>query len=52
MGVGDEDFGVDPEGGHDVLALVVEVGEVGEVAGVGDGDGVAAYLQVVDEFFG
>ena len=38
---GNDDLRVDPEGRHDVFAVVVEVGEVGEVAGVVDGDGVA-----------
>jgi len=51
-GVWDEDAGVDPEGGHDVLTVVVEVGEVGEVAGVVDGDGVAGLLKKANEFIG
>ena len=45
-------FGVDVEGSHDVLAVVVEVGEVGEVAGVVDGDGVAGLLEKTNEIVG
>jgi hypothetical protein len=51
-GVGDDEAGVDPERGHDILAVEVEVGEVGEVARVVDGDGVAGILQRLDEAFG
>ena len=54
---GDEQFGVDPEGHHDVLGRsgrapgdVVEVAEVGEVACVGDGDGVVFRGEEMDEF--
>ncbi len=48
---GDDDLGVDVEGHGYVLAVVVEVAEVGEVAGVGDGDGLAGFGYVADKFF-
>jgi hypothetical protein len=51
VAVRDDDLRVNPEGRHHVLAVVVEVGEVGEVAGVVDGDGVAGGLKVPDHLF-
>ncbi len=46
-GVRDDDLGVDPEGRHHVFTVVVEVGEVGEVAGVVDGDGSPSAASAV-----
>jgi len=46
--VRDGELGVDPEGHHDVLAVVVEVAEVGEVAGVADRDVVAEGDELLD----
>ncbi len=44
--------GVDPEGHHDVFAIEVKVAEVGEVACVGDGHGVACGGEGLDQMFG
>jgi hypothetical protein len=51
VAVRDDDLRVNPEGCHHVLAVVMEVGKVGEVAGVVDGDGVAGGLEVTDHQF-
>ena len=49
LGAGHDDQGVDPEGHHHVLSVVVQMAEVGEVAGVRDDDSVAAGGKGRDE---